>query len=311
MKEFVKKAGLFALILVFCIVTADLLSVTELFREPIAKMTGSAEYIEGNTGAAEILPYIEKVQREDGSKVLVVGDSVCSQMTGGLDGIDSEVTFAGTNGAITLAGQYIMIAEYLEHHPHAEEVYLMLLPESLPRRFDTEWGYQYAAMPFAETKTLDRLDDETLAELERAYGKLFLQKQTALLIDRSGLNRKLYLNAIKDRGDRVIYPDKLTLPLRQLERIRLMCAEKQVALYFVAAPVSEAKKESTKQLLELFAASEEGHYFPDYGKEPVYYPEEEAADGTHFSGEYASQDHYNRLIKRMCLPGSLEERVLR
>ncbi len=70
---------------------------------------------------------------------------------------NEDISIIGSNGAITLAGQYILAEEYLRNHPDATDLYLILLPESLTRTFDTSYGYQYAVMSFAETGTLQLL----------------------------------------------------------------------------------------------------------------------------------------------------------
>ncbi len=48
-----------------------------------------------------------------------------------------------------------------------------------------------------ETDTLRLLDDNSIKQMESVYGKFFMQKDIVWLIDRSAINRKIYLNELK------------------------------------------------------------------------------------------------------------------
>lgn len=78
------------------------------------------------------------------------------------------------------------------------DVFLIVLPESLGRTFDTRCGYQYTVMPFVETDTLKDLDDNTLDIMEDTYGKAFLNRKIIKVLHLSAVNRKLYLNILAD-----------------------------------------------------------------------------------------------------------------
>ncbi len=60
-----------------------------------------------------------------------------------------------------MSGQYILVEEFLKHHPQATDVYLSVIEDSLITDYETGYGYQYGVMPFAETDTLKLLDPET------------------------------------------------------------------------------------------------------------------------------------------------------
>ena len=131
MKKFYGKVLLFILLEVVVLIGIDFLSMTDTFRMPLAYLTNSEEYVTTNVGAAEIIPYINKVQEQSDATKLLVGDSVCAQMYNGLQQYNEDVCIVGSNAAITLSGQYILIHQFLENHEQATDVYLILIPSSL------------------------------------------------------------------------------------------------------------------------------------------------------------------------------------
>ena len=125
MKRFYVNGISFIMILFSVLVGFDLLSMHGSFRQLFSNWTDSASYLE--RGPDEIKPYIVKAQFQDDSTKLIIGDSVCRQMFNGLQEYNSDFTIIGSNGAITMAGQYIMTKEYLDNHPNATDVFLIIL----------------------------------------------------------------------------------------------------------------------------------------------------------------------------------------
>lgn len=287
------------MILAVIICLIEVLSVWEPTRWPIAYLTDSADYISGNVGAGEIIPYIERAQYSNGATKLIIGDSVCHQIFSGLQELNDDYLIIGSNGAITMAGQYILFTEFLKNHPDATDVYLFVLPGSLERSFDTDWGYQYAAMPFIETDTLRDLDYDTIDIMRQTYGSLFMRYRVASIIDRSALDRKLYLNILKEHtsGYEMDYPYELAD--RYVVRINDICNENGIAFHMYSVPVCESSRGSVQELEDTYDSSLLSSVMPEYFDSIYYYAEEQAADGVHFSGDYANQQHYNEIIRQM------------
>ncbi len=292
---FCKKVLCFGLILFVLVILLDLCSMSGPGRGILAALTGSSEYISVNTGADEIRPYIEKVQTEDGSKILILGDSVCRQLMLGLT-FPEEVCAVGSNAAITPAGQYILAKEYIDAHPQATDIYLFLLPSSLTQTFDTGYGYQYAVMPFAETGTINDLDPETIRIMEVVYGKLFMQPKIVRMIDRSGPNRKLYLNLLKKRTDGYKPENELETAEIYIRKIREYCDKNGVTLHLNPCPVSEEKKKYTEKILDKYKKSPLYEDFPSYCDAVRYFPAEEFSDGTHFGPGYDDRSYFDEVL---------------
>ena len=297
MKRFYLNALLFALVLTIVLIFFDYLSMREPTRTFLAEITDSTEYIAQDRGPDEIKPYLERTHYPDGTTKLIIGDSVCRQLFSHLQSTNTHIAMLGSNAGLTVAGQYIIAKEYLEHHPDTTDVFLLMLPKSLVRTFDTNWGYLYVVMPFVETDTLKYLDQETIDCLGVVYGKPFLNPAVVQFIDRSAINRKLYLNLLKEHSDGYVPSNAFEIADQYVYKIYEMCKEKNVAFHLYPCPVSEASADKVHALRSDFEKSKIREISPDYLDMVTYYPEEESKDGTHFTGKYANDNHYDQLIK--------------
>ena len=128
-KLYCNLAGLILLIVVI-VIGIDVLSLRGYTRELIAQLTDSGDYF-ANNGPEFINPIIRKARKDDGTTKLLLGDSFAYQVFYHLEEYNPDFSFLTSNGAVTMAGQYSIAKEYLENHPDATDVYLLVLPESI------------------------------------------------------------------------------------------------------------------------------------------------------------------------------------
>lgn len=297
MKLLMKKCLIFLLLFLLVFMGFDILSMTDVLREPIASITDSEDYINGNVGAEEIIPHIKKVQEKNTYTKLIVGDSVCGEMYSGLQSLNDVYCITGTNAAITMAGQYLLVQQFLENHEHVTDVYLFVIPTSLESRFSLSYGYQYVVMPFIETDLLENLMPETRRELQQVYGNFFVQKWVATCIDKSAINRKFYLNILQKYGTESNQDAFFCISVPYILKMKELCEAKGATLHLCANPVSDKKKSMVQEFEKKYKDSELYTYFPDYLSQIAFYPEEHFRDGTHFGGEWRNQAAYNDKIR--------------
>ena len=307
-------------LLIICLITAlllagfDVLSFDKNYSMPIAELTYSDTYLTHMDGPDWIVPLIEKVNTRDDSHALLLGDSVCRQMFLELADINEDVTVAPAIAPFSMAGQYVLTKLYLDAHPEATDVYLIMVPmDDISVNFNIEYAYQYVVMPLVETGYLDMLDKDTVDELEYLYGAAFMNEDVVRRIDDSGLNRKLYLNYIKTykKND---YRHSLedSVYVKYLKKIRKMCDERSVTFHFMPAPVPDM--EAYHEIVEVkaplyFEQTGLDELVPDYLNEVRYYPEDWFYDGVHFGGKYENQDTYNMIINEMYKDSGLLESI--
>jgi hypothetical protein len=305
--RFVKKLGLFALLSVVLLFTLFWLSGHPPFREWFAKLTGSADY---KAGEGEAEQYIRKVAADASGdvpcRVLILGDSVCNQMFHSLQDCNPSFCIDGNNRGMTLAGEYLLLDEFLRHHNEVTDVYLFIGTDMLRSDIDTIYGYQYVVIPFARYDMLERLAPETIETLTELYGSLFLNKTVACMIGNSSVGRKLYLNYLKEKNEvaevGAIEQQWLSETARiYLPRIHALCRERQITLHLLATPQADnpVNTEQVAAMRDYLETSEYAEYFAEYFQTLAFYPEEQFADGIHFGGAYNTQAYFNRLIEEL------------
>lgn len=274
-----------------------LLSAREPLRTALAKLTDSTAYTDD--ASREVAGHLAEIQAEDGATRLIVGDSVCWQVYNPFSLCNTDYRINGSNRALTVAGQYLLIDQFLRHHPDAAEVYLVLGPASFSAGYDTSYGYQYAALPFAKAGLLGGLDAETRAELTAAYGAPFVTQGFARWVDASPLGKKLYLNALRGvqrEGDGgALAP----LAARNLRRIAARCREAGVQFHLLCDPLSDSEG-SLAALAALEQAFREEGLYEEYEsyftQAPVYPASLFQPDDTHFDYEQADQDFFAAVL---------------
>lgn len=301
MKNFRVKMLIICVIIVVAAAAFERLSYSEDYSMPVARLTYSDTYLTHMDGPDWIVPLIEKVRTQDDSHILLIGDSVCRQMFIDLTDINDEVSIAPAIAPFSMGGQYILTKLYLEAHPDATDVYLIMVPmDDVSINFNIDFAYQYVVMPLVETGTMDLLDEDTVDELEYLYGRAFMNETVVRRIDDSGLNRKLYLNYIKTykKND---YEHSLedSVYVKYLKKIKELCDEHSVKFHFLPAPVPDMKAYH-----EIVNVKVPGYFektgldklFPDYTWRVRYYPEDRFYDSVHFGGIYEERDHLNEVI---------------
>lgn len=304
MRTFLRKLAVFLLLAFLNIVGFLILSSTEMWRMPIAKLTKSSEYAEGNVGAREIIPYIEKVQRKDASTKLIIGDSVCNQVLNRFQEGNEEFCICGTNRAITLAGQYILAEEFVKTHENVTDIYLVIILDSLTTGFDRQFGYQYVVMPFTETNTIDNLMSSTQSQLRKIYGPLFCWKPVVEVIETSPLNRKLFLNFLtyKEqffpvRSDTIVSD----ISYQYMGKLYRLCEENNIHLHLIPGPHANTEEQHMREERIERELRENGSikYFGDYFDKIEYYPVELFRDGVHFNEEVIEDDFFEKIVSNM------------
>lgn len=303
MKKFVVKIFVFACGLLILITGLDYLSARNTdFSGFFGKITNSSEYSRYNgTTGVEIIPCINKMKESDSYTKLILGDSVCRQIYNPLQDINEEYCIMGTNRAITLAGQYLLAKEFIENRDNVTDIYLIVTFDSFDAYYDKTFGYQYAVMPFVATDLFWELDDETIQTAEKSYGKIFLNKTIVDLIDYSEINRKIYLNMVKQYApiSTELEEHVSEQAINYIQKISQMCEENGISFHILPTPIkdNEYKHSQMARQLEEFDSVGLRDVVQEYYDCVQFYPEEQFRDEVHLGGEYVEQEALNRKIQ--------------
>ena len=283
---------------VLILIVIDALSFTDIGDDIFGRVFFATGY--RNIGSAQICPAIDKAEEQNGYSKIILGDSVCQQIFNGFQDVNEEYLLLGTNQAITIDGQYILARLFLESHPDATDVYLIMLPNAFMSGFDSEMSYSYLIEPFGSKGKLYLLTEQTLKDMTDYYGKFFMQRNVIRFLDGSCINNKIFLfsnqnriKAIEKNSDRIISLEA-EYYLNDLQKI---CTENNVTLHVLPCPVvdSDENRELVNNL-----EKESDQMFDDYFRCVTFYPEEMFPDGVHFGGDYKNIEQYKKCIQDLC-----------
>lgn len=301
MKKLIGKLCLLFALLLLGFVLLAWLSTKSFSAGFINRLTKSEDYANQLMASNEVEAVLEKARTQDESTKLIIGDSVCNAIFGELQSVNPQYSMLCSNKGVTMAGQYILAHEYLENHPEATDVYLLLITNSMITGFDTEFGYQYAVMPFVKTDTISLLDEGTIQDMKDVYFSPFVTKAGVLLVEQSAMVKKLYLNALKKYKPNPYKLEFSELTTSHILKIEALCKERGVTMHFLALPVAdtEERREIEKTLKQRYEESDLYASFPKFYDGFLYYPAEQFPDGMHPEANRALRDDMIHAIEEI------------
>lgn len=286
LKKLFCRGMVFCAIVLFVCAGAVFLSTQDSCKQLMAEWTDSEDFMEGNA----MLSYFDRARQQDGTRQLLIGDSICNQMFIGVGEHNPHMSMLTTNAAFMITGQYLLAEEYLKHHPDATDVFLVMHPLPLTRTFDTEWSYRYGVMTYVEAGVMDLLDENTQEAMAGVYGRLFMKKELVELVENSPVVRKLYLSYINFNREDYVQNSPFEIADQYVKKLYELCRERGVTLHLYSSPVSESFREQVAALSEEYDETWMSEKFPEYFDDILYYPDAWSQDLSHFSGKYASPE---------------------
>jgi hypothetical protein len=216
-----------------------------------------------------------------------MGDSVCNQLWSEFDEDVDGTCHIGCNQAITPAGSYLLLREYLENNPQTKEVYYLVRPQTLANDIWLNYSYQYFVIPFCDKDNWSILEEDTQNEIYRKFGKIFVDNEfiKLTLLNNNALMKK-YLDYVQRQFEEEENHRISKTTVVYLAKIRDLCEEYDVNLYIKSNPLSDIE--------ENYGWEEYQQDIIDYGFEDLlgdfikdipYYPETWFRDGVHFTDD--------------------------
>lgn len=311
MKQFLWRLVVFLLAALLLFAGVLGISAVEPFSRILAKLTASTGY--DASVAEEMGGHIDSVSAPDGATALILGDSVCYQILDPFRLCNDRYRIEASNRAVTLAGQYLLAQAFLDAHPEATDVYLVLTADSFAAQLGSGLAYQYAVAPFARAGLLDNLDGETLAELRADYGAPFLSGTFAAWADASPLVKKLYLNWVEARDSSQGQGPLTPAARRNLEHLAELCRERGAALHLLPAPVADTQERRASMAQLEQAMRDAGLYeeFSSYFTSVTWYdPALFQADGLHFDYTVADMDFCAEAVRNLARASGLLDGIV-
>lgn len=287
MKRFIKK--------VISLLLASVIGIS-LFYGLLCIMGGNITGL-----AAEAFYAREKAQKMNDCTIVYLGDSVCKQLWDEYDEDEDGICHIGCNQAITPAGSYLLLREYLENNPQTEQAYYIVRPQTLANDIGLQFSYQYFVIPFLDEDNFELLEEETQEIIYSKFGKKFVRSKLikTLLLNNNALMQK-YLNYVQSQSETINTHRMSRTTVVYLKKMRELCKQNNVELIVRACPLSDAKD---NQDWDDFENDITIYGFEDllggFIEDITYYPEDWFRDGTHFTKEILQE--YGESIRKSVL----------
>lgn len=282
MKEFFKKLIRLILCLPVICVVLVLVSIAD------------NNHFFGQLPGDEVYYALDLSEKNSGYKKVVLGDSVAKQLFVPGKAYKNEYYSLTTNRVIGLAGQYLLLKNYLQNNPQTEEVVIMLLPSSVQQDFNDKLTYSYFVLPFFQYYQYFMTED-SVKTIQKNYGK-FSNDGVLFMMERSAMLRNLYQTYVMD----VSKQENSGAWKAYMNEIEDMCSEKGIKVKWYSSPLannSEGKKKS--ETLSANCGENEKKLLSDsYFDSIRYYDEKNMRDGIHFYDDYLKKNRDN-IIKNI------------
>lgn len=304
MIKLLKKLGLAIGISVGIFIFLTFLSTLSPLTSVIDMITNSVSY--QTLGSGETISLYQKGNETENKEKLILGDSVADQLYVYRD--NEEYCVMTGNMAMSLVWQYVYARDYMARNPELTDVYLCMTADTLEYSFETNLTYFYLVVPLGETNNMDVLEDGQQELLEDMYGSLFMKEPMVDYIGMSGLNKKMYINAVNKYYE--IFPNKkikvekddnpdFSIAETYILKMYELCKENGVTLHLIPNPKKDIPeyREYMAELEEKYKLSPLYEINPDYFEQIVWYPEECFKDELHFTDEFLEDGGKFEIIK--------------
>lgn len=279
-----------AFLLVFSLVTAGFFGLSALpaLSYPIGVLTDSAGFT--NELTAVVDRALAMATEKPDANTLVIGDSVMNSLFKTLWNDNPHYCICEGDAYFLMAGQYVLVNEYLNTHPNAEKIILIMRPPTLYEHINSTSSYQYIALPYANEAYGHYLSESTYDTLRKTFGSASLSQPFLGLYKNSYLTRKIFLNKVNDIAPHS-YVDfyqmqASDMSLEYLQKMVALCDERGVELVLLAAPMQDKLELwDTAALRQQLQDAGLLQRMPYYFESLLYYPAEAFRDEIHFVDE--------------------------
>lgn len=237
--------------------------------------------------AEEVFFARKKAQTTNACTVVYMGDSVCNQLWNEFDVDMDGICHIGCNQAITPAGSYLLIREYLENNPQTEEVYYIIRPQTIANDIWLDFSYQYFVIPFCDKNNRARLDEDTQRDIYHKFGEFFVDSQWVKTTLRNNhLLMQTYLNEIQKQPEKMETHRISKTAAVYLAKMENLCDEYGAKFFVKSTPLSDIEdnygwEEFEQDIIDDGFEKLLGGFIENIS----YYPKDWFRDDVHFTSD--------------------------
>ena len=225
---------------------------------------------------------------------VIVGDSVARLIFAPeYQDETKSICYLATNQAITVLGNYILLARYLENNPQTRKVTYIVRPHSLANPLWFNYSFQYFVIPFYNEKYMYFIDDETKEYIDERFGKIYANNDMVKsFIENNSYYMDVYLNNVLEQQLEVRDEKHLSsLSVKYLKLMRELCDEKGIDFKVIAAPLKDTEdNHDWTEFKEQIVSEGLENILGGYIESITYYDDIYFSDEAHFTDEYLKEN---------------------
>ncbi len=271
--------------LIFLLVAFPLISFESLY----AYYTNSYEdTVNGN----EVYLSLHKSKAKKKVKTLIIGDSVAKQMYDS-ETYNGDVYSLACNQAISLAGQYILLKQFIDNNTAdlPDNIILIITPGSFTNNLDQVFSYHYFLKPFYKKEFANMLTDTCKTQINKI--PLYYLSQMPFIVN---TNWSPAYVPKEDASYHFISP----ISSNYLFKIKALCLARHLSFKMYCPPIKISKKQSNLNYFKNITEIKKTgllNEFITYLKNIVYLPDSLYQDHIHFKKQYIPKDYFHLVAK--------------
>jgi len=259
MKNFIRNTVLFLLlIVVFIETTSTILLFNNLY---LFNYPGKDIYIS-----------IEKSKKKNKTKILLLGDSVGKQLFDNKQNFDRLNSFA-CNQAISMAGQYFLLHNYLEAGNNIDKLIIIYNPFSFRNNLNQVYTFHYFLKPFYNSDYLSLFSSTVNEQINKIPYNKFVQLPHIRITSWAP-----EFNTTEPEITSLLSP----ISIEYLNEIKNLANQYNFEINILPPPISVTRKNEIEKLkLDVFTECNLKQEFEDYFTKITYLDSTEFSDGIH------------------------------
>lgn len=218
---------------------------------------------------------------------VIIGDSVAHSLFSADHQNETDtICYLATNQAISCAGQYLLVHEYLQHNPQTQKVILMYRPQSFQQKLISPYLYQYFIMPFYNKKFINYIELSDRKKISALFKSFFL-KSNALkfFFDYMPFFAGKFMATIAlDNIEEVLFSQTSEM---YLKKIIDLCAFHNITFEIIPSPISDTDENKNMITTQKEKIKQDFYpYFNSYYSKLLFFPEASFFDDIHFTDSF-------------------------
>lgn len=232
---------------------------------------------------------IEKSKKQFHSRILILGDSVAAQIFP-ISEFSSEICSLTTNQAISMAGQYALLSNFVAAGNKPELIILFFIPNTFQNNLDQIYTYNYFIKPFYQEEFLHLFNASVHKQIERIPFYYLAREPSILTSDWSP-------NITENREKNTMFFSKLSI--EYLAKIKKLADNYRAKIIILSPPVCEnsiAIGQFASQLTKTVENNDFTKEFSHYLKDMEVFTGSYFLDGVHLKEKTLIRKKYSEKI---------------